>query len=268
MRLSRTGLWQIVLALPCPLALAAILLASARASAESSANRYFAIKVVDSQTGRGVPMVELKSVNNIRYYTDSNGLAAIDDPDLIGRKVFFYVASHGYEFPKDGFGFAGLALDVKPGGRAELKIKRLNIAERLYRITGGGVYRDSVLLGEPTPIREPLLNAQVTGQDGAVVAPYRGQIYWFRGDTGRLRHPLGQFAISGATSPLPGEGLDPAKGIDLTYFVDNEGFSRPMCPLPGPGVVWMDGLTVLADEQGAERMIAHYMRLKDLGLPL
>ena len=31
-------------------------------------------------------------------------------------------------------------LQVVEGGHAEVKIKRLNIAERLYRITGGGVY--------------------------------------------------------------------------------------------------------------------------------
>ena len=44
-------------------------------------------------------------------------------------------------------------------------IRRLNIARRLYRVTGGGIYRDSVLTGDPVPIREPLLNGQVLGQD-------------------------------------------------------------------------------------------------------
>src|SRR5260221_379508 len=32
----------------------------------------FAITVVDDQTGRGVPLVELQTINNVRYYTDSN----------------------------------------------------------------------------------------------------------------------------------------------------------------------------------------------------
>ena len=40
----------------------------------------FAIEVVDAATGRGVPLVELRTVNDIRYYTDSNGLAAFDEP--------------------------------------------------------------------------------------------------------------------------------------------------------------------------------------------
>ncbi|HEV3116944.1 MAG TPA: hypothetical protein VGY58_07835, partial [Gemmataceae bacterium] len=37
---------------------------------------YFAIQVVDAQTGRGVPMVELQTTSSVRYYTDSNGLVA------------------------------------------------------------------------------------------------------------------------------------------------------------------------------------------------
>jgi hypothetical protein len=33
-----------------------------------------AIEVVDRQTGRGVPMVELQTTSGARYYTDSAGL--------------------------------------------------------------------------------------------------------------------------------------------------------------------------------------------------
>jgi hypothetical protein len=247
---------------------AAALVFHAAAFADTPANPYFAIKVVDEQTGRGVPLVELRTVNNISCYTDSNGLVAFREPGLMGRKVFFFVRSHGYEFPKDGFGFAGTALEVKEGGRAELKIKRINLAERLYRITGAGIYRDSVLLGESTPIREPLLNAEVTGQDSTLVVQFQNKLFWIWGDTGRVRYPLGQFSASGATTVLPGKELDPAKGIDLHYFTDAEGFGRPMCPLPEPGAVWLDGLTVLPGENNAEMMFAHYMRLKDLGKPL
>ncbi len=98
--------------------------------------RYFAIEVVDEQTGRGVPMVELQTTYGARYYTDSAGLVAFHEPGLMGRRVFFGVAAHGYEFPKDGFGIRGVVLEPRPGGSAKLKIKRLNIAERLYRTTG------------------------------------------------------------------------------------------------------------------------------------
>ena len=61
-------------------------------SAASQTGRYFAIEVVDDQTGRGVPMVELQTTGNVRYYTDSNGLIAFDEPGLMGRQVFFGVS--------------------------------------------------------------------------------------------------------------------------------------------------------------------------------
>jgi len=229
-------------------------------------SRYFKIKVVDDRTSRGVPLVELRTVHNVRYYSDSNGIVAFYEPGLVGQKVFFHVQSHGYEFPKDGFGYAGKRLDVREGGSAAIKIKRLNIAERLYRITGEGIYRDSVLVGEPVPTRKPLLNAEVTGQDSAMAVPWRGKIYWFWGDTTRLRYPLGQFAMSGATSRPPQMGgLDPTHGVDLEYFVDAEGFSKKMCPMKAGGMVWIDGILIARDESGAERMIAHYARMKSLG---
>src|SRR5258708_3368021 len=76
---------------------------------------YFAIKVVDDETGRGVPLVELRTTNDIRYYTDSNGLIAFDEPGLMNQTVFFHVKSHGYEFPKDGFGNRGKALKAVSG---------------------------------------------------------------------------------------------------------------------------------------------------------
>ncbi|MBI3875293.1 MAG: hypothetical protein HY300_04915, partial [Verrucomicrobia bacterium] len=193
---------------------------------------YFQIKVVDAQTGRGVPLVELETVNHLRFYTDSAGVVAFYEPALMNRDVFFFVRSHGYEFAKDGFGYAGKAIGVKPGGSAELKLKRLNIAERLYRVTGEGIYRDTMLLGGRAPIVEPLLNAQVAGQDTVMSAPYRGKIYWFWGDTLRPKYPLGHFGTAGATSELPGHGgLDPAAGVDLKYFTGTDGFSRPVIKL-------------------------------------
>ena len=145
----------------------------------SAAGEPFGIRVVDSVSGRGVPLVELETVNHIRFVTDSAGWIAFAEPGLMNSTVFFSVRSHGYTFPKDGFGFVGKALTISPGGSATLKIKRVNIAERLCRLTGGGIYRDSVLLGKKTPLRKGLLNGRVFGQDSAQVAVYRGRAYWF-----------------------------------------------------------------------------------------
>jgi hypothetical protein len=228
--------------------------------------RYFAVQVVDDATGRGVPLVELKTTSNLSFYTDSNGVVALDEPGFMGRQVFFHVRSHGYEFPKDGFDNRGARLDVSPGGRATLKIRRLNIAERLYRVTGEGIYRDSVLAGGfPVPIRQPLLNGEVVGQDTVQAEVYRGKIHWLWGDTNRQRYPLGQFATSGATSELPGKGgLDPAVGVDLNYFVDNEGFSRPMFEPVGGQLKWADAMMLLPDKDGRQRLVAMCTRLRKL----
>ena len=232
----------------------------------AAASDYFQIQVVDDQTGRGVPLVELETVNHLRFVTDSAGRVAILEPGWAGQTIFFSVRSHGYQFHKDGFGFAGTRLKVVPGGKAQLKIKRLNVAERLYRVTGEGIYRDSVLLGEKTPVAEPLGSGLVAGQDSVQVIGYRGKLRWFWGDTNRLKYPLGHFWMSGATSDPPDRGgLDPAEGVNLSYFVDADGFSRPTARLGvKTGPVWLDGFLTIKDESGQERMLAHYAHMKSL----
>ena len=223
----------------------------------------FVITIVDDQTGRGVPLVELTTVNNIQYVSDSAGVVAFDEPGLMNQRVFFAVKSHGYEFPKDGFGMRGVALEIKPGGEATLKIKRLNIAQRLYRTTGGGIYRDTVLAGRKAPLEQPVLDGQVFGQDSVQRVIYKGKIHWFWGDTNRPSYPLGHFGMSGAVSDLPGQGgLDPSIGVNLRYFVDDKGFARPM--VPGKNLRWADGFMVLKDPEGRERMVAKCDMLKSL----
>lgn len=250
------------------LAALCFLFVTSRAPSQQKSN-YFKILVTDQQTGRGVPLVELRTVHNIRYITDSQGMVAFDEPGLMHQKVFFYVQSHGYEYPKDSLGMRGIALIAKPGGSAHIVIKRVNIAERLYRTTGGGIYRDSVLLGEKPPLKVPLLNAQMLGQDSVHAVPYHNKIYWFWGDTNRPSYPLGNFATSGATSLPPGHGgLDPSTGVDLTYFVNTEGFCRAMAPLPDPGPVWVDGVMTVRDASGQERLLAAYARMRSLSEPL
>jgi hypothetical protein len=245
-----------------PLAAAVLTLAVA-ADPAPGADRYFKITVVDEDSGRGVPLVELRTVNGLRYFTDSNGLVAFREPGLMDQTVFFHVASHGYEFPKDGFGFRGKALKVTEGGGAKLSIKRINVAERLYRVTGGGIYADSLLVGERVPLRRPALNAQVLGSDSVVNALYRGKLWWFWGDTNRPSYPLGNFNVPGATSALPADGgLDPEVGVDLEYLVDDKGFAKETARLPGKGPTWINGLVALKDGKKGERLFAAYVKVK------
>ena len=246
-------------------ALLALLLVAPQAAPQAAPSQPFRIQVVDAATGRGVPLVELETVHGAVYVTDRAGVAAVVEPGLNGETTWFHVRSHGYQAAADGFGSRGFRATVQPGGSFRFEIARSNIAERLYRVTGAGIYRDSVLLGDTPRLRRPLLNGGVLGQDSVVNALYRGKLYWFWGDTNRASYPLGQFAVSGATSALPADGgLDPAVGVDLAYFVDDSGFSRKMCPIDGPGPVWIFGLMVV-DDAGTERMIAHYARMQDLG---
>ena len=231
-------------------------------------NPYFAIAVLDEQTGRGVPLVELRTISEIRYYTDSNGIVAFFEPGLMDQNVFFYVKSHGYIFSEGAHEYHGTTLSVKSGGAVTLKIKRLNIAERLYRLTGEGIYKDSLLVGKPAPIRQPLLNAQVSGQDSVQMTGYRGKLYWFFGDTNKPSFPLGHFGTSGATSLLPASGgLNPEIGVDLAYFTDASGFSRKMYGPDEPGMKWIDGLMIVPDENKHERLLARCSRMKTLEEP-
>ena len=230
---------------------------------------YFEIQVLDAETGRGVPLVELEMVNHVKYVTDSAGRTAVNERGLENETAFFYVRSHGYDFPKDGFGMTGARIKLAAGGKEVLKIKRLNIAERLYRNTGAGLYRDSILLGHEAQVQQPLLNAKVMGQDSIQRAVYGGKIFWFWGDTLQVAYPLGNFRMSGATSELPTNGgLNPSKGINLKYFVAENGFAKEMFPMKPKGdLIWADGFLVVLDSTGRERMIAHYIRLKGLGSP-
>ncbi len=237
-----------------------------QASAAQQPADYFKIVVVDQDTGRGVPLVDLRTTNDVSHYTDSNGIVAFYEPGLMGQTIYFFVKSDGYEVPEN-FGYRGVALRVVPGGSAVIKVKRTNIAERLYRITGQGIYRDSVLVGQAVPLNRPLLNGGVMGQDSGVATVYRGKIYWTWGDTALPSRALGNFSSSGATSELPGQGgLDPSVGIELTYFTDESGFSEGMCAVPGPGPKWLAGLVTVRDQEGKERLLAEYARMKEKDL--
>lgn len=228
----------------------------------------YVIHVIDHETERGVPMVELRTVNNIRRFTDSNGLVVIDEPSFMNRRVFFFISSHGYEYHADGFGYRGRGLEVTPGGRETIRLPRLNIAERLYRITGEGIYHDSVIAGETVPIRKPLLNASVLGQDSTQATTYRDQIYWFWGDTDLFHYPLGHFQTAAATSELPSQGgLHPAQGIDLVYVTDEQDRSRRVFDTESGYPIWIEGLCSVEDEMGNWRLITHYTQVESLGNP-
>jgi len=248
----------------CVIALAIVVLLCSTAAAQNapSPGKYFAITVVDDETDRGVPLVQLSTTGRISHYTDSNGIVAFYEPGLMNTDVHFLVKSHGYEYPKDNFGYAGVTLKTVEGGSAQIRIKRVNIAERLYRVTGQGFYADTVLLGRKAPISQPVINGLVIGQDSVLTTIYKGKLFWMWGDTTRPSYPLGNFHSSAATSLLPGRGgLDPEVGVDLTYFVDQTGFCKGMAPLAKSGPIWLGALLTMTDDGGKERLFARYINV-------
>ena len=241
------------------------LLVAATVPPPLSAADYAEIRVIDAQTRRGVPLVELETVNRDVFVTDNAGRVAFREPGLMGRELFLTVRGHGYEVPKDGFGFAGVRVTPKAGSVSEIVVKRKNVAERLCRLTGEGRYRDTRLLGLPVPLADSPHPGNVAGQDSVQAAVYRGKVFWFWGDTSRMNYPLGMFRTAGATTPVP-DG-DPSAGIAFDYFVNDTGFARPMIPYPKEpkGVIWIDGVCVVADDAGGEKLVAHYSRREGLG---
>jgi hypothetical protein len=233
-------------------------LLAALAAGRLSAQEFFTIQVVDEETGRGIPLVELLPQGGPMLVTDSNGIVAFDEPGLMDQNVAFNFRSYGH---------SDLAQTLHPtaGGSVQVSIDRQNIAERLYRVTGTGIYRDSVLVGASVPINQPLLNANVRGQDSVQTAVYNGQIYWFWGDTLYEQGGLGNFRTAGARSQLPGQGgLDPSLGVNLNYFVDANGWAKQMMPVSQPGAMWIDGVFTVRDDGGQERLLARNSRYLSL----
>jgi hypothetical protein len=227
---------------------------------------YFGIHVIDEQTGRGVPLITLKTTNHIALTTDSAGWIAFDEPGLMNRAVYFSVEGPGYVMPKDGFGFVGVRLTPVAGKSVEVKVLRTNIAERLCRLTGQGIYRDSTLLGHEAPLPSPNLFADVMGQDSVQVVSWKGRYFWIFGDTNRPNYPLGNYHSTAAWSDAPDSGgLDPEHGIHFEYITDENGAVAKMLPVEEPGAVWLFGMHTVKDAANKEHLMAHFSRWRDLG---
>lgn len=228
----------------------------------SQSSKYTTIRVVDSKTNRGVPLVELKTVNDRIYYSDSNGIIAFFEPGLMNKDVFFHIKSHGYQYPQDGFGYRGTKVHTKPGATITLKINRSNIAERLYRVTGQGIYRDSQLVGIPFPIKDEV-PGHVLGCDSVLCEAWGDYIYWFWGDTNRIKYPLGNFHVTGARSRLLNKGgLEPDQGVEFEYFTRDDGFTKETAHLAGEGLTWLDCLMKTNEDDGTHRLFAVFMKVK------
>ena len=231
-----------------------------------TASFHFRIAVVDGATRRGVPLVLLRTGDFVQQYSDSAGNVAFFEPGLMDQPVWFSVLADGYNLSSratdnptaqaysDGYD-SGVVLTTTSGGSATVVLDRLQHAERVYRLTGGGIYRDSVLTGDHAAIPPSAVPRAVIdgasgsiGQDTLMLAPYKGQLIWLFGDTVCPRsarqnncNGTGMYTV-GARSCLPGGGpaaaanCDPAAPPALQYFGEESppGFHHPhpIAPIP------------------------------------
>ena len=79
------------------------------------AGEYFIVRVVDEETRRGVPLICLKLPNEVEYWTDSAGVAALKEPSFAECKTFIEIRSDGYEYPDETFFGRGVILKIEPG---------------------------------------------------------------------------------------------------------------------------------------------------------
>jgi hypothetical protein len=226
-----------------------------------AADGWFGIRVVDAVTGAGVPLADLRTVNEISHISDNAGWIAFREPGLMEQEVFFHVASPGYEVPKDGFGYRGVRLIPKAGDSATIKLRRTNLATRVGRMTGSGRFRDSELLGKNVPSANHSL---VLGQDSVQCVRYNGGIFLLWGDTSVAKYPLGNFMTTSAVLPVDAH---PSRGLEYGYFrsAENPGELRRMLPLSSPGAVWMFGLHVLRGEDGRDVLLSGFGQHRSLG---
>jgi hypothetical protein len=241
-------------------------------AAQAAATPYHRIVIRDAASGAPIPLAEVETVHRVVATSDNAGNIAFLEPDLMGTDVHLRVRSHGYdEPPADGFGIRGVRFTPKADGVTEIKLQRRHLATRVGRLTGAGRWRETQLLGLPCPpaARAPL--GAVLGQDSVQTVSWAGRLWWFWGDTARASYPLGNFRMAGATTPPAAAWLDQVEteGIPFQYFTAADGFARPMVDLPEKeGVVWLDGICALPQADGAEHLVAHYSRRRDLGTEL
>jgi hypothetical protein len=202
------------------------------------------IEVVEQGTGWPVPLVELRTVNQIRFLTDNAGVIAFDQPEFMGRETWFDVHGHGYEAPKDGFGFQGFRLTPEPGKTLRVELRRTIVARRLGRLTGAGLYSESQKLGKELDWKE----SGIVGCDSVQNAVHRGKLFWAWGDTLVAKYPLGIFDMTSATTALqPLASFEPPLKLQLDYFRDEQGTPRGVAKMPGPGPTWVSGYVSLPD---------------------
>ena len=109
-------------------------------AARSAPSEYFGVRVVDSSSGRGIPAARVSVLHWLDQWSDSLGYVAFQEPALATpTQLFVTVESDNYQK-------LAVSLNASLGRSLSLQLRRQLPAERLYRVTGPGIFRDAVLL--------------------------------------------------------------------------------------------------------------------------
>lgn len=204
------------------------------------------IEIVDKENGWPVPLVELRSVHDTIHVSDNLGLIALDDPDLLGREVFFHVKGHGYGVPKDGFGYEGVRATLKPGGTFKIELERRNVAKRLGRLTGAGLFAE----GEKLGIAPLLPESGIVGCDSVLTISTSDTLFFLWGDTMVPGYPLGIYHSAAATTPRqPLKNFEPPLAMPYNFFRNKESKPRGVAELPGDGPTWLGGMVAFPNNR-------------------
>lgn len=217
------------------------------------------IEVVEKGSGWPVPLIELRTTHHLRFITDNAGVIAFDAPELMGIPTWFDVIGHGYEVPKDGFGMRGVRLTPEPGKTLRVEVTRINIARRMGRLTGGGLFAESQRLGSEMAWKD----SGILGSDSVQNAVHRGRLFWAWGDTTLPGYPLGIFDMSSATTePQPLVSMEPPLRLKLDYFTDEKGKARGVAKMPGSGPTWVTAYVSLPDKNGTSHLVGSYVKIR------
>ncbi len=239
--------------------MAAILTIASHAGGGFAEEEICEIQILDEENGWPVPIVELRTTNSVRFFSDNRGVIAFDLPDLMGREVWFFVEGHGYGVKPDGFGYRGVRLTPEVGKHLTVKVNRELPAKRLGRITGSSLLGESRKLGWDGGDPE----SGVLGCDSVQIAAHNGKLFWAWGDTKVSKYPLGLFQASSATTGLrPLQNFEPPLQVPLEYFRNEKGEVRNVARMPGEGPTWLSGYVSLPDRAGKSRLVSTYVKVK------
>ncbi len=218
------------------------------------------VTVLDKENQWPVPLVELRTTGEQRFVSDNAGVIALDAPDLFGRESWFTVIGHGYEVPKDGFGYRGVRLTPTSGKTRTVEVTRTNIAKRIGRLTGGGLFAESQKCGD----EKEWIDSPIVGCDSVQTAVLGDRLFWFWGDTTLPGYPLGLFDMLGATTPIqPFEKFEPPLRPKFDYFTLTTGKVRGVAKMPGKGPTWVFGVTTIPDARGETKLVGAYTKIEN-----